>query len=412
MSILRSTPLRAAGIVLIGGLVLSACGSSGPAATQEPIRPATSVPAGLSGIGDLPAPASPWPTAQYDARHSSGTPATGPTTGTVRWKRSLGGQVTPGPVIGVDGSLLIATNAGILYALDPRTGVNRWTFDGGSSYGIDLSTSPSILADGTILWPGPNGTLFALDKVGTKLWTEHFGGQILTPAVAGRDRVYVSDMTGTLAAIEMTRGAHTVKWRLDVGGDNYASPSIGTNGSIYTSTGTALVAVRDLGDKGAELWRFPVKRMIEVSSAVAPDGTVVVGTNNDGEYGLHPDGTKSWSFPIKGFTYSSPSVRPDGTGSFGDNNGLVRTFDSKTGRVTQTIKPKVPKREHVWSSIVTDARGNTYWGSTEDRVYGYDASGTNLFTLPVDGAVWNYPALDAAGTLYVGTTAGTLYAIG
>lgn len=34
-----------------------------------------------------------------------------------------------------------------------------------------------------------------------------------------------------------------------------------------------------------------MKQLIEVSPAVAPDGTVVIGTNNDGEYGVHPDGT-------------------------------------------------------------------------------------------------------------------------
>lgn len=61
--------------------------------------------------------------------------------------------------------------------------------------------------------------------------------------------------------------------------------------------------------------------------------------------------------------------------------------------------------------MVIDARGNTYWSITGGPVFGYAADGHKLFDAKVDGTIWPYPALGVDGTLYIGTSAGTLYAI-
>ncbi|MHC5795923.1 outer membrane protein assembly factor BamB family protein [Lacisediminihabitans sp. FW035] len=402
----RTATLRLSVGTLIVGLLLAGCTPSeierGPAGERD----------GLSGVGKLPAPASAWPSAQFDARHSSATSATGPQTGKVRWSRDLGGSVTPGPVIGVDGSILAATNAGVLHALDPATGNDRWVFDGGARYGSDLSTSPAVLGDGTILWPGPRSTLFALDRSGRLIWTEKFGSDVLSPAIAGHNRVYVADLAGHLAALDVTANSHRRVWTLDLGGVDYSSPSVGPDGTIYTAIEKQLIAVRDTGDSGVIRWRFETTKRIEVSSGVSESGIVVLGTNNDHEYGVRSDGTRAWQLLIHDYTYSSSTVRPDGRAYFADNSGRVRTVDSSTGRIIRTIAPVAPAKEHAWTSIVVDARSDTYWGSMNGRVYGYDANGHRLFALSVDSGVSSYPALGVDGTLYVGTVGGLLYAIG
>ncbi|MDP9117823.1 MAG: PQQ-binding-like beta-propeller repeat protein [Actinomycetota bacterium] len=313
--------------------------------------------------------------------------------------------------MGVDGSILAATNAGMLHALDPATGRDRWTFDGHEAYGSDLSTSAAVLTDGTILWPGPHDTLYALTRMGALLWRQQLSGQVLSPAVAGSNRVYVADQSGHLSAFEITPGAHRLVWTVDVGGTDYSSPSVGPDGTIYTGADHDLVAVRDLGQSAAVRWRFDAEQVVEVSNGVAPDGTVVLGTNNGREYGVRPDGAVAWSFPIGDNTYSSAVVRPDGTAYFGDNSGRLREIN-QAGSVTHEIVPLGPKKESIWTSAVVDAAGNAYWGSTSANVYGYDSGGKQLFTISVDGSVDSYPALGSDGTLYVGTVAGTLYAIG
>jgi outer membrane protein assembly factor BamB len=368
---------------------------------------------GLAGVGTLPAPASAWPAAGYDARHSSGTPAVGPQTGTVRWKASLGDDLTPGQVIGVDGSVLAASEGGVLYALDPATGKQRWHYDGGSAFGNDLSTSPAVLAGGTILWPGPRETLFALSSKGVLLWKERFDTQLLSPAVAGAGRVYVASLGGKLMALSITATSHRVVWSFDVGGDDFASPTVGPDGTIYTAAGKDLVAVRDLGASGAQRWRFHAKDTIEVSNGIAPDGTVVLGTNADSEYGVHPNGKKAWAFKKGEYTYSSSVIRPDGKAYFGDNQGRLTVLQSSDGKLlTRSQGSNAPRTASIWTSAVVDAHGDYYFATVTGWVYGFDASGRQLFGVNAGAAINSYPAMAADGTLYFGTVAGTLVAIG
>lgn len=215
------------GCIVAAGLLISACSGGHPA----PVIARHQLPAGLKGVGDLPDAASAWPEAGYDARFSSGTTAVGPQTARVRWRAHLGGDATPGPVVAADGSILAATRNGHLYDLDSKNGSVRWTFDGHGSYGTDLSTSPAVLADGMILWPGSNNTLFALDSHGHLLWKHAFGAQVLSPAVAGHDRVYVADEQGLLVALNVSGTVPRIAWQLKVGGPDYASPSVGQDGT-------------------------------------------------------------------------------------------------------------------------------------------------------------------------------------
>ena len=167
-------------LVVVALVLLGGCGSS----TTHPAPAPTGF---AAAVGVLPVPASAWPAAGHDARHASAVEAgvRGPRTGRQRWQRRLEGRATPGPVLGADGSVYAASNGGVLHALDPSTGADRWTFDGGGPYGSDLSTSPAVLGDGTILWPGPRRRLIALDAGGHERWSEPFGATVLSPAVAG-----------------------------------------------------------------------------------------------------------------------------------------------------------------------------------------------------------------------------------
>jgi len=405
---------RGLGIVVtaVAATLLAACGGSG-GTPRTHLSTAARAPAGIPGVGTLPSLPSAWPAAGRDARHSSASDAVGPQSPAVRWKRDLGGRLTPGPVIGSDGSVLVATNSGILYALDPATGASRWRFDVGAPFGSDLSTSAAVISGGTVLWPGPGAALFALSPTGRLLWKQSFAGQVLSPAVAGLDRVYVADMAGHLTALTVAGAAHSTLWSIRVGHDvDYASPTVGPDGTVYTASGNSLVAVHDTGSSGSVVWTFTSTALVEVSNAVSPDGTVVLGTNGDREFGLAPDGNPAWALDIGDYTYSSSAVAPDGTAYFGDNMGRLHVVDSRTGGVRHTIAPLGAGKEKIWTSAASDARGNFYWGTTEGNVYGYRRDGSRLFHLPTGSPIDGYPAIGGDGSLYIGTTGGTLYAIG
>lgn len=398
----------AGAIAVIAALALAACssGHGSPTLTTHKLG------VGLAGVGNLPDPASAWPEAGHDARFSSATTAVGPQNAHVRWRAHLNGNATPGPVLAKDGSVLAATQNGRLYDLDSSTGSVLWSFDGGGAYGTDLTTSPAVLNNGNILWPGAQNTLFALTTHGTLLWKHAFQAQVLSPAVAGHNRVYVVDLSGRLLALDVSRPVPRIAWQLDVGGPDYASPSVGQNGTIYTASNHDLVAVRDLGTTGRVLWTLHTRKIVEVSNAIGPNGDVILGTNNDHEFGVAPSGHVAWSLNIHDYTYSSSVATTDGLAYFGDNSGRLRVVNIGTGKVQHNLAPLGNNKDKIWSSGAVDAQGDFYWATTGGHVYGYDRNARQLFHLDVDASVNSSPALGADGTLYLGTTNGTIYAIG
>ncbi len=363
--------------------------------------------------------ASAWPAAIHDARHSSAVDAgvVGPQAGRIRWERRLEGNVTPGPALGADGTVYAASNAGTLHALDPATGEDKWRFDGGRSYGSDLSTTPSIMRDGTILWPGPSDTLVALSPAGQLLWRQRFAGFVLSPADRGDGRVYVMDMSGTLSALDVgSAGAH-VAWTLRLGAMSYSSPAISPSGTVVAAVEDAVVGVTDRGDHADASWRWQAPATVEVSPAVGPDGTVVVGLNDDYVYGLGADGAQRWRWRKGDWSYSSAAVTPDGRAYVGDHLGFLDVLDAMTGSLVRRLAT-IPKSEPhpggvgVWTSPAVDRVGDVYFGTVVGHVYGFGPDGRQLFDLDTGATVDSYPALGPDGTLYIGSANGRLYAVG
>lgn len=351
----------------------------------------------------------PWPQASHDARRSGAAPVTGPQTGHLRWTRDLGGNVTPGPVVGADGTVYAATNAGVLHAVDPLTGEDRWSYDGGGGYGSDLSTSPAVLPDGTVLWPGP-GALFALRPDGSLRWRLDLDGQPTSPAVDDR-RVLVGTTSGDVLSVDAAAG--TVRWRARLGGTSYGSVALSpTDASrAYTTVGTELVAL----DDADVAWREDLDDLVEVSPAVAPDGTVVVGSNARHARAFSPEGRDLWSYDLQAQTYSSPVVTDDGVAYLGDHDGVVTGLDARTGEVLArhlgpTQRPADNRSIGVWTSPAVDDEHDVYWGTRSGHVVGAAADGRQLFDLDVGATVDSYPALDE-GLLVVGLTDGRLLGI-
>ncbi len=410
-----------AGSVALG---VTGCGATstgaGPAAEGAPVRSGQLALVGHSSNPGTGSWAS-WPQALHDGRRSAASTAIGPLTGRLRWTRKLEGNVTPGPVIGPRGVVYAASNAGVLHAIDPVTGADRWTYDGHGSYGSDLSTSPAVLPDGTVLWPGPNDTLYALSPTGRLLWRQQLSGQPSSPAVAPDGHsVYVGDAAGTVTAFDIRGATRRLRWQLALDGTSYGSVALSPTDPrrIYQSTGSDLVAVDDRGGSGAQAWRFQARAAIEVSPAVAPDGTVVIGTNDAFEYGVTPAGAERWRYRRNAWTYSSAGVTADGLAYFGDHLGYLNAVDVRTGRLAaryqgHSSRPGHPNAE-VWTAPAVDRAHSVYWGSVTGHVYADDATGRRLFDLDLGPGVTvdSYPALGGDGLLVIGASDGRLIGLG
>lgn len=397
--------------MLLALALLTACGSP-PAAEDEAHNERQPLVGheGAAGSDSWTA----WPQALHDAQHSSASTAVGPTTGRIRWRRTLEGNVTPGPVVAADGTIYAASNAGVLHALDPATGEDLWTVDGEGGYGLDLSTSPAVLPDGVVLWPGPHNTLYAVSARGDVLWRLELDGAVTSPAVETDGIAVVGDSTGRLLLLHPDANGPGATWDVDLDEQTYGSPVIAVDGrTVYQSVLSGVVAVRD----GGVLWRSEApSEIVEVSAALGPDGTVVVGTNDPYQYGLDPtDGDVRWRFRRDFWTYSSPSVTSDGIVYFGDHDNRVTGLDVASGelvfRFSGSRENVNPGGIGIWTSVVVDAHHSAYVGTREGLVYGVDRDGELMWELRAGTTVDSYPALTADGALVIGTADGELLAI-
>ncbi len=154
-SLYRSAALGAACVVILAG-----CGSaaSTPLSAARTIHAARTI--DVAGSRPLRGRGAGWSTFLHGPLRFRAADVRGPLSA-VRWRRQLEAPIVPGPVT-LGKIAYVASDGGVLHAIDVGSGADRWSFDGRGAYGSDLSTAPTVLGDGVVLWPGPRHRLFAL----------------------------------------------------------------------------------------------------------------------------------------------------------------------------------------------------------------------------------------------------------
>ena len=72
-------------------------------------------------------------------------PTRRPKDGSLKWTFATWGSIFSSPAVASDGTVLVGSGDGTLYAIDPD-GSERWLFETGGS----ISSSPVIISDGTV----------------------------------------------------------------------------------------------------------------------------------------------------------------------------------------------------------------------------------------------------------------------
>lgn len=402
MGMLVATPSRllALGGAAVGLIGLAGCGGGS----------ATLVPAGRSGpsiAGPVNVSSRGWPALLHGPSHYGASSAVGPNTAHVRWRRALRAPLVPGPVITSDGTAYVGADDGVLHAVTVATGKDRWHFNGGASFGSDLSTAPLVLADGEVIWPGPDHRLFALGRDGMLRWTIAGHADLLTPVLDPRTGLMVvADQAGHISGYRLRPGRRAPQrvWTRTLASTSYGNPAVAADGTIYETAGDRLVA---LSPTGRIRWTVTTPEQIEVSPAVAVNGIVVFGSNDRYEYGVNPDGRLRWREKIGNFTYSSPLTLAGRRVLYGNHNGQMTILDSDTGKVIRRDQGE----GQLWTAAAVDHHGDVYFASRTGHVYAFDSSGRKLFDLNTAGQFDSYPALAPDGTLLVGAVDGTLLAL-
>ena len=238
-------------------------------------------------------------------------------------------------------------------------------------------------------------------------------------AVAGQTYFITVDSKTVSEVGTFTLTVSDALWQADTGSATVVgsaltgAPAVAPDGSIYVgSTDRSLYA---FASDGTFKWSFPTGGLIDTCSpAIGDDGTVYFGSNDGLLYALRADGTRRWSrnFGTGTATLSasnSPSLATDGTLYVKVSDGFVYALDPTDG-TTQWRTNVNALQSYASATIAPD--GTIYQGSDDKKLYALNPDGSIKWTYTTDNEIYTTPALDAAGNLYFGVlNSGRFYSL-
>ena len=216
---------------------------------------------------------------------------------TVRSRVYAGGPVSATGALASDGTAYFQTEDSMVMALR-SDGTSPWTFPSGGG-----NSAPAVGVDGTVYVTNQDGTVYAIDpSSGSQKWTYNLSSaSVQAPALdPSRNMLYVVTDVGVLQSFDVTTG--TGGWSYSAG-DEASGPAVGPDGSVFVGGGGRLLKLSPEGDSA---WTFvPPLAGVLSTPAVTADGyvyvLVVAGKKRlalqaaDSLYAVNPDGTRRWA---------------------------------------------------------------------------------------------------------------------
>lgn len=296
-------------------------------------------------------------------------------TGELRWKFSTGGSIAGTPAV-IGSTVVVSGRGKTVYALDASAGTVRWTFQMQRSDPTSIEWTyftPSPIADGDqVLIPSLDGHLYAVDlKSGSERWRHATGDSLYASPLVVGDTIY--QPSGDDHVYALSRSDGKLLWRFATEGVKYDLSRGFTRGDIFTQPelrdGLLVVGSRDANvyaidvETRAPRWKFAYDSTWAMSTKVH-DGHVFVGwsTNNKINALDLATGTQKWEFDAGSHTFTRGFPSGDSV-YFGSANGTVHKLATADGK----LKWKYSVGSDVYSSIVGD-ENTLYFGADDGRM--------------------------------------------
>ncbi len=266
--------------------------------------------------------------------------------GAERWKFKTGGPVYSSPAV-AGSTVYFSGRDGYLYALQTKSGKVIWKLKMGKDLGNenywDNYLSSPVIIDNALFTGSGDGYLYALDtKTGKLIWKYNAGARIRTTPAVFQNHVVFGTNAGLL--IDVDRNTGNLKWKFATDGASntfesrsndrksiYCSPSI--SGDIVVMGGRdGIIYAVDL-NTGKEKWRNDHKGPWILSTAVK-DNEVFVGCGSDlllQALDINT-GIEKWRFKAQSAIFSSIAIAGNML-YFNDVNfsGTLHAVNSNTG---------------------------------------------------------------------------------
>ena len=203
----------------------------------------------------------------------------------------------------------------------------------------------------------------------------------------------------------------SMDWNATTGGVIFSSPAIAADGSIYIGSNDNMLHA--FNADGTNKWTFETGNWVDSTPSIGPDGTIYVGSWDNKIYALNPDnGNKNWEYETNSYIVASPAIGADGKIYIGSKDSIFYAFESNG-----SIAWEYFAGEPITSSAALAQDGTIYFGDENGTFHAVNPDGSGKWTYTVDTvtdtnkSILSSPALDLSGNIYFGSGNGNCYSI-
>ncbi|HJZ94094.1 MAG TPA: PQQ-binding-like beta-propeller repeat protein [Gemmataceae bacterium] len=347
-----------------------------------------------------------WPLHRGNAVQTGVTDEKLPDKLAVRWEFKTKDTIEATPII-VDGVVYIGSYDKAFYAIDLKTGLEKWKAQLSDAKRGAPIKAPAGYKDGRIYVGDADGKVYCLDAAkGSVLWTfddDMQTGEITAAPNFAGDLILIPTHNSSLYAI--SKEGKKV-WEFKIEGPIYGGVAV-ADGYTFLAGCDSLMHVIDVKD-GKELGNVDLKGQCGSAAAVLGD-RLYVGTMSNQVLSVNVKKLKvEWEFESqkrKQAFYGSAAVTNDLV-IIGSRDNKVWAIDRKTGKERWSF---ITDNKVDASPVV--AGNKVYVGSFDKKLYVLDLKGQKVEDFELDSAILGSPAV-ADGCVVVGSEKGTLYCFG
>jgi outer membrane protein assembly factor BamB len=233
-------------------------------------------------------------------------------TGKQRWRKKVATLNASSPAWDHNRLFIATLTPGSIKALDAKTGKTIWK----KSLPSRAESSP-IVIKGVVYFGSEDGTVYAYRaKDGRKVWTYHAGGAVKAGLAYDAGKLYFGDYAGAVTALQAKNGSRvwstgTSGASFDRSGHFYSTPAV-AYGRVYVGNTDSFV-YSFVASSGRLAWRHGTGSYVYAAPAVGSvprlGPSVFIGSYDGNFYALNAkSGNVNWSHRDGGKISGAPTV--------------------------------------------------------------------------------------------------------
>jgi len=227
-----------------------------------------------------------------------------------------------------------------------------------------------------------------------------------------------------IASLSTSPGARKQKWTFRIGTGTSTGLAVGPDGAVYVGGRNLLYAI---APNGKLLWEHSLgAEGVKAAPVVGPDGTVYMATIYGAVYAVASDGQRRWqSFGNYSGIDASPGLDGEGTLYVVYTTREIDVFQESRSRPFQgrlVVDPvRISDDRVLFGGYFASSRNDTspvlaadatLFVSRQSWLHAFTPQGEQIWAMESPAGGWfGNPAIGPDGTLYLGDSRQTLYAV-